>query len=222
MPPRTRRIAVAAEPLLLRQAISALLNQTADLRVVSTASSEAELLAHLANTTVDIVLLYYRAAAEEQFSHIETLCRYHPAVPIIILTEEQEGHRARSDLADFTNVRAYVATSAQPTLLYETIRVSCITAVIITASRAKGAFTSGDLLRKMTRQELSILRVMAAGLSNEEISRRLHISVRTVEGHRSNIYLKTGARNLAVLIRYALRYGIVTLDDLEQLSGDLK
>jgi DNA-binding NarL/FixJ family response regulator len=51
--------------------------------------------------------------------------------------------------------------------------------------------------------------LIAEGLTNNEIAERLFTSRRTVEGHRQNLLEKTGARNTATLIRYAVRNGLI-------------
>jgi predicted ATPase/DNA-binding CsgD family transcriptional regulator/DNA-binding XRE family transcriptional regulator len=60
----------------------------------------------------------------------------------------------------------------------------------------------------LSARERQILRLLAAGQSNKEISRQLRLSVRTVERHISNIYAKLGARGKADAIAYALRAGV--------------
>ncbi|KIO77503.1 hypothetical protein TH53_09360 [Pedobacter lusitanus] len=58
-------------------------------------------------------------------------------------------------------------------------------------------------------RELEVLGLIAEGLTNCEISDRLFLSKRTVEGHRKNLIEKTGVRNTAVLIRYAISIGLI-------------
>jgi DNA-binding NarL/FixJ family response regulator len=57
----------------------------------------------------------------------------------------------------------------------------------------------------LTRRELDTLRLLAAGMSNQEIAGDLAISVRTVERHITNLYSKIGARGRADATAYALR-----------------
>jgi len=58
-------------------------------------------------------------------------------------------------------------------------------------------------------REIEVLHLMAEGLTNNEISERLFISKRTVEGHRQSLIDKTGSRNTAALIRYGVLQGII-------------
>lgn len=58
-------------------------------------------------------------------------------------------------------------------------------------------------------RELEILRLIAEGFTNNEISDKLFLSKRTVEGHRQSLLEKTGSRNTATLIRYAVTAGLL-------------
>lgn len=66
----------------------------------------------------------------------------------------------------------------------------------------------------LSGRELEILELVAAGMTNLEISQKLDISKRTVDNHISNILDKTGASNRVELVRWAFRWGKVCLDDV--------
>lgn len=61
----------------------------------------------------------------------------------------------------------------------------------------------------LSRREIEILLLIAEGFTNNEIAEKLFTSRRTVEGHRQNLLEKTGARNTATLIRFAVRNGLI-------------
>jgi DNA-binding NarL/FixJ family response regulator len=63
---------------------------------------------------------------------------------------------------------------------------------------------------RTTPRETEIIRLLAEGKTNKEISALLGITVRTVETHRSKIMLKLGLHSLVELIHYAIRHGIAT------------
>ena len=64
---------------------------------------------------------------------------------------------------------------------------------------------------QFTERELDILREITSGDTNQEIADRLFISKRTVDKHRANILEKTGCKNTASLVVYAIRNGIVDI-----------
>jgi DNA-binding NarL/FixJ family response regulator len=61
----------------------------------------------------------------------------------------------------------------------------------------------------LTAREKEIVAFVAAGDSSKEIAKKLFLSVSTIETHRANLMGKIGARNIAQLIQYALREGLV-------------
>ena len=60
---------------------------------------------------------------------------------------------------------------------------------------------------KYTANELEIIKLIALGLSNKEISKALYMSVSTVKSHLENIYRKTGVNNRVLLAIFALKNG---------------
>lgn len=63
----------------------------------------------------------------------------------------------------------------------------------------------------LSERELEILLLICKGLSNQEIAEDLFISKRTVDKHRANIMAKTGSRNTANLVVYAIKNGLVEI-----------
>lgn len=72
----------------------------------------------------------------------------------------------------------------------------------------------------LSDREVEIIELVTAGLTNEEIADRLSISKRTVDNHISNILKKAGdgVDNRVTLVRWALQWGKVCLDDINCCS----
>ena len=66
----------------------------------------------------------------------------------------------------------------------------------------------------LSDRELQIIDLVAAGLTNQEIAAKLEISKRTVDNHISNILTKTETANRVALVRWALHWGKVCLNDV--------
>ncbi len=65
----------------------------------------------------------------------------------------------------------------------------------------------------LTRREQEVLKLICEGLTNAEIADKLFLSVRTVEGHKSNILSKTGMKNTVGLMMFALKNKLVEIPD---------
>jgi PAS domain S-box-containing protein len=68
-----------------------------------------------------------------------------------------------------------------------------------------------SLLIKISKREKEVLKLLAKGLSTDEIADELNISKRTVEGHRSNLISKTEAKNSVGLVIYAIKNALIEI-----------
>jgi len=75
----------------------------------------------------------------------------------------------------------------------------------------KGRALSGS--EQITERELEVLKLAAQGLSNRDIALQLGISVRTAQTHLSNVFNKMGVGSRTEAVMYALRQGLITLED---------
>ena len=70
-----------------------------------------------------------------------------------------------------------------------------------------------DDAEKLTKREIEVLEFIAKGLTNKEIAENLHISMKTVKNHRTNIISKTGSKNTASLLVYAFKNKLIDFGD---------
>jgi DNA-binding NarL/FixJ family response regulator len=66
----------------------------------------------------------------------------------------------------------------------------------------------------LSERELQVIELVASGLTNQDIALRLEISKRTVDNHISNILTKTHTGNRVALVRWALQWGKVCIDEV--------
>ena len=66
----------------------------------------------------------------------------------------------------------------------------------------------------LSERELQVIELVAAGLTNQDIAAKLAISKRTVDNHISNILAKTKTDNRVALVRWALQWGKVCIDEV--------
>lgn len=76
----------------------------------------------------------------------------------------------------------------------------------------KGHPTDNGDLPMITKRESEILKLIADGLTNQEIADQLFISIFTVDSHRKNLLLKFSAKNTATLIKIVVSKGIIDVD----------
>ena len=80
--------------------------------------------------------------------------------------------------------------------------------------QSKSDETSGkkDPYTTLTAREQEVMRMLAEGLTAKDVAKKLYISPKTVENHRTNLMKKLGLNSTVELIRYAARLGLIDLD----------
>lgn len=78
------------------------------------------------------------------------------------------------------------------------------------ADLLKGKLSTNGNLPVLTRREVEVLKLIADGLTNQEIAEKLFISSWTVDSHRKNLLLKFNAKNTAILVKTAVTGGIIS------------
>lgn len=84
-------------------------------------------------------------------------------------------------------------------------RYLCETAKKMVGKGTHKLSIQGEDLIELTKRELEVLVLICKELTNPEISEKLNISVRTVDAHRRNVLQKTGAKNTAGMVKYAIK-----------------
>ena len=203
-----RTIVLVDDHSLFRNGLRGLLEHCAGCRVVGEAASGEEFLAMLPELEADIVFMDFAMPGIDGAQATERALARRPELRIITLSMfGEESYYTRM-----------VQAGARGFLLKDSDIGDVVEA--IDTVMAGGSYFSPQLLsslagRLRTREdapdEREILVAVCRGLSNQEIADELFISKRTVDKHRANILEKTGCKNTASLVVYAIRKGIVEI-----------
>jgi DNA-binding NarL/FixJ family response regulator len=203
------RVAIADDHRLMLDGIKRALETAPDIEVVGEAMSGEEILALVPKVQPDVVILDLRMPNGDGLTTLARMRRDHPKVKVIILSMFEDSEHI--DQALQHGADGYVVKSINPLDLPSTIR-QVVEGTVHMPGRggepvpaAAAAQTPGGL----TDRELSILRLVAEGLSNLEIANRLFVTEQTVKFHLSNIYRKLGVSNRTEATRFAYRNGLI-------------
>ncbi|MDO7844810.1 response regulator transcription factor [Hymenobacter sp. M29] len=201
-----------------REALRLGLAAAPGLAVVGEAGTGDELLAQLSAATPTVVLLDLNLPGPDALALLPALRGQYPLLRVLARGElTNENYVARAfDLG----AHGYILKSAQPTELVHGLgtvasgRPFLCSAIglALLARYYSGAPADGDAARValgLSKREMEVLCLVAAGLTNAEIALKLFTSKRTVETHRQNIMDKTQSRNTAALIRLAASQGLL-------------
>ncbi|MBN3034971.1 MAG: response regulator transcription factor [Bacteroidales bacterium] len=200
-------IAIVDDHDLFREGLKLVLNQVDGFHVKFDTSGGYNFLEVLPQQEFDIVLMDIEMPGINGIQTTEKALQVKPDLKIIALTMFSDtGHYTRMIQA---GVKGFILKKANKFELEQAIRTVC----------HGGNYFSQEILQKMafrninqaawydqlTGREIEIISMICQGLTSQEISDKLFISVKTVETHRSNLFQKTGVKNIAGLILWAIK-----------------
>jgi DNA-binding NarL/FixJ family response regulator len=182
-----------------------------DIRVVGEAMTGEDMLALVPTAKPDVVILDLRMPRGDGLSTLTRIRRDHPDIKVIILSMFEDAENVERAMSQ--GAHGYVVKSINPLDLPSTIRQvmegTVFHPAFSGAEKAAQATRAGAPPGGLTDRELTILRLVAEGLSNLEIAGRLYVTEQTVKFHLSNIYRKLGVANRTEATRYAYRNGLI-------------
>ena len=211
------RIVLVDDHTLFRTGLAGLLSQREGFDVVADYGSGEEFLAALESLEVDVVFMDISMPGIDGAETTRRALEIRPELKIITLSMYGDDHY-------YTRM---VVSGASGFLLKDS-EIDEVYAAVESAMAGDSYFSSallGSLTRNMSvlnalspneedelsDREMEILVEVCRGLSNQEIADKLFISKRTVDKHRANILEKTGCRNTANLVVYAIKNHLVDL-----------
>lgn len=208
------RVAIADDHRLMLDGIKRALETAPDIEVVGEAMSGDEMLALLPTIEPDVVILDLRMPNGDGLDTLSRIRQDHPGMKVIILSMFEDSEHI--DQALQRGADGYVVKSINPLDLPSTIRQVVEGTVHLRGVATSATPTEGDTdvpkgvsVDVLTERELSILRLVAEGLSNLDIANRLFVTEQTVKFHLSNIYRKLGVANRTEATRYAYRAKLI-------------
>jgi DNA-binding NarL/FixJ family response regulator len=209
------KIALADDHQLFRNGLKILLGSFNEFEVVAEASNGNELLRALETTASDIVLMDISMPEMDGVEATGRLSREMPGTRVIALSmygEEEYYYRmvdagAKGFIlkdSDITDVHdAIIAVHKGGNYFSQELLYHVINRIKNREQEVKSS--------SLSKREKEILLKICEGLSNHEIADSLFISKRTVDKHRANLLAKTGSKNTASLILYAIKNRLIEI-----------
>ena len=184
-----------------------------DLEPVGEAGTAREAIFEARATKPDVILLDVVMPEQSGLEAIPTLLHEHPEVKILVLSMQDDPQYVREAFA--AGASGYVLKEAADSEVVAAVREVArggryvhpeLGARLIAAEAEAERRAEEDPLSERERE---VLRLLALGHTNQEISTQLFISVRTAETHRAHIMQKLRLSSRAELVRYALEQGVL-------------
>lgn len=214
----TLRVVLADDQTVVREGLVTLLGLLPGIEVVGAGADGEAAVALVAEHHPDVLLVDLRMPRCDGVEATRQVRALHPDTEVVVLTTYADDDSLLTALQ--AGARGFLTKDADGDAIAHALR-----------SAAAGQSTvDGELQRRLvaaaargrtqtpkptaqaeglTQREVEVLRLIAAGLSNTEIARRLVVSEATVKTHVNHLFAKAGLRDRAQAVAYAYRSGLV-------------
>jgi DNA-binding NarL/FixJ family response regulator len=205
------RLLVADDHPLVRQGIKSIIMENGDMQVVAEAADGDAVLAQVAATPLDAVLLDISMPGPGFPEVVRGIRERRPDLPILVLSVHAEHDHAVRALK--LGVAGFLQKDCSPEELAKAIRLVAGGRRYVSAALAEllAVVVGGSdqaVHQALSGRELRVLGMAASGKSVKQIAAELSLSPKTVSTFRSRILKKLGVRTNAEAIRYALLHGL--------------
>jgi NarL family two-component system response regulator LiaR len=209
------RVLITDDHGVVRQGLRMFLSLDPDFEVVGEASNGEEALAMARELGPDVVLMDLLMPVMDGISATEKIRAELPDVEVIALTSVLE------DASVTGAVRAgaigYLLKDTDSEELSRAIKAAAEGRVHLApeaAARLMREVRAPDSPEALTDRETEVLRFLARGKANKQIASSLYVSEKTVKAHVSSILMKLGVQSRTQAALYAVRTGLVSIDEL--------
>lgn len=205
---------------LIRDALKGYLEGAEQCNVVAEAGDGTEALEMLEQHAIDLVLMDINMEPMNGIDAMRQIKERFPAVKVVALSMLKDTHQIKKMLAE--GASGYLLKSCEQEEIVRAIETVMaggqyfsqeVTSVVMSSLAGKPSRTRsvGEPV-PLSEREREVLHLILKEFSNAEIAEKLFISPRTVDAHKRNLLEKTGAKNIAGLVLYAVHHQL--FDDL--------
>jgi len=214
------RVLIADDHGIVRAGIRSLLEGHSDIEVVGEASSGQEAIEQAVRLQPDVVLMDIAMGDLSGLEATAEIKERVPSVNILALTMHEREEYFFAMLK--AGALGYVLKESEPDELLAAIRAVHTGEAFLSPSVTKAVLEDYLIQRpeqaqsrydRLTLREKEVFRLAVEGKTTREMSDILHLSVKTLEKHRANMMRKLGLQNLSELIKYAIRQGLIEVDE---------
>ncbi len=212
------RVLLADDHTLVRAGVRKLLESIPNIEVVGEVSDGMAVVAMAEALQPQLVLMDIAMPGLNGLEATSRLKRTCPDVQVLILSMHQNEEYVRQALRH--GAVAYLLKDAAPLELELALAAVLRGETYLSPAVSRGVVSdyvqrlrSDDVPgANLTPRQREVLQLVAEGLSSKEVARRLDVAVKTVESHRSQLMKQLDIHEVAGLVRYAVRAGLISPD----------
>ena len=210
------KVLIADDHAIVRAGLRTLIKDEPTLALVGEATGGVEVIELAGQLDVDIILLDLSMPDLDGIAVTHKIRQIKPQARILILTVHEDEGLLRAVIK--AGASGYILKRAAESELISAINVVLRGDLYIDPAMMRSILTDPDIkqtpppsgkIEPLTPRETEVLKLIVQGYTNRQIAREFSISIRTVEGHRSNLSEKLGLHNRVELVRYARDHGLI-------------
>lgn len=214
------KIILADDHRLFREGIKSLLSSAENIEIVGEVSTGKDLICLLENLKADIIFTDISMPDLSGIEATKIISEKYPLINIIILSmyinEEYIIDAIKAGAKGYLHKdtsREELLTAISHVMNGEEYYNKDISDIVFKSYVNKTKIKSRivNTKTKLTEREFEIIKLVAEGYMNKEISDKLNISIRTVDTHKSNIFQKLKLKSSIDIVKYAIKNGIVKI-----------
>ncbi|MEU7818996.1 response regulator transcription factor [Pseudonocardia sp. NPDC049154] len=209
----TLRVVLADDQRIVRDGLVTLLGLLPGIEVVGAAADGAAALELVAEHAPDVLLTDLRMPGVDGVEATRRVRTEHPGTAVVVLTTYVDDEAVVPALR--AGAAGWLSKDADAEAIGRALRSAAdgqTTLDPVAAARLVGASAPAPapatLPDGLTPREAEVLTLIAEGLSNQQIARRLVVGEATVKTHVNHLFAKAGLRDRAQAVRYAYRHGL--------------
>jgi DNA-binding NarL/FixJ family response regulator len=209
-------VLVVDDHAVVRSGLRLLIDAEVDMETVGEAGNVRDAIFEARSVDPDLILMDVVMPGESGIDGVPKLLHEHPDAKVLVLSMQDDPRYVREAFA--AGASGYVLKEAADAEVVTAIReVAAGGRYVHPELGARLVAAEADAARQEQEDPLSdreheVLRLLALGYTNQEIAKRLFISVRTAETHRAHVMQKLRIGSRAELVRYALAHGMLEGD----------
>lgn len=212
------KIILADDHDIVRAGTKSLIEKESTFKVIAEAKDGEELMEKLGSSKYskcDLVILDLSMPRMDGLAALEEIRNSYPQTKVMILSMLKDNEHFKRAMAKgasgylLKEEACHHLVTAMKSVLRGKKFVSPNVSVLLTDRFLRSIDETEDPCEEiLTKRELQILKLIAKGLANKNIAKKLKISIRTVENHRFNLTEKLGIKSTAGLVKYAISKGL--------------
>lgn len=212
-------ILLADDHDIVRDGIQMLLEDEVGFAITAEAENGEEAIEACKNHDIDLIIMDINMPEMNGIEATEKIKESFPEIKVLALTMMDEDQHIRQMIE--AGASGYILKSSDKTELVDAITTildgkhyfsdDATQSVMMDLVKGTGEKETTDP-GNITDREKEVLELIVQQHTNQEIAEELYISTRTVDAHRRNLLQKTGAKNTAGLVTYAIKHGLVDIE----------